>query len=230
LLALHIMSPVVGAVASVILSERGGRLVPLATYGEEFGNAALDLDTPYPQGFGWQACLSGEPRFTRDYANDPQGVSHLRGSVPPTALTLPIGLHHTHRSALSLHFPEGAHVSSADVQLLQGVSRHLAASLSAAHAASTQNRLIELHTRALHQEMPELYQEILDAAIELVPGAEAGSLLIRRDAKEKFKYVAATGFDLEQLQKIEFTEANMFAWYAGSEEDWNAGTVRVLRD
>ena len=228
LLALHIMSPVVGAVAAIILTEKGGRLSPVATYGGNMWQA-LEAGTPYPQGFGWQACLSGEPRFTRDYANDPDGLDELRAHVPPTAVTLPIGLHDTYRSALSLHFPDGTHISGADVQLLQGVSRQLSASFSAAHSASAQNRLIELHTRALHQEMPELYQEILDAAIEYVPGAEAGSLLVRRDANDTFKYVAATGFDLERLRPIEFSEANMFAWYAGTEEDWDTGAVRVLR-
>lgn len=228
LLALHILSPAVGAAASVIVTEKSGKLVPVATYGDGRIWEDLGAGTPYPHGFAWQACLSGEPRFTRDYANDPRSLDELRHSVPPTALTLPIGLHHTHRSALSLHFHAGAHVSSADVQLLQGVCRQLAASLSAAHASSMQNRLIELHTRALHQEMPDLYQEILDAAIEHVPGAEAGSLLVRRDADDTFKYVAATGFDLAGLQKIEFPEAHMLAWYAGSEADWDSGTVRVL--
>lgn len=44
------------------------------------------------------------------------------------------------------------------------------------------------------------YQRLLTQAVKAVPGAQAGSILIKEPDKE-FRYVAAVGFDLQQLQK-----------------------------
>jgi len=47
----------------------------------------------------------------------------------------------------------------------------------------------------------QVYQHVLDHAVETIPGAEAGSVVIARD-DGRYHYVAASGFDLAQLQAI----------------------------
>ena len=47
----------------------------------------------------------------------------------------------------------------------------------------------------------QVYQHVLDHAVATIPGAEAGSVVIARD-DGRYHYVAASGFDLGQLQAI----------------------------
>jgi PAS domain S-box-containing protein len=48
------------------------------------------------------------------------------------------------------------------------------------------------------------YQSLLDKAVQLIPGAQAGSLLLK-EASGHFRFVAAVNFDLEALRKVYFT-------------------------
>lgn len=52
------------------------------------------------------------------------------------------------------------------------------------------------------------YQRLLARAIEVLPGAKAGSILLR-DAGGRYRYVAAQGFDLGGLQQVTFGEAEL---------------------
>lgn len=229
--ALSIIVPAVGAGSGVVMSQERARMVRVADLGltSDADRAVLQAGTPFPLGFVWGACLSGEPWFTRDYVNDPRAVHQLRGHVGPTVLALPIGRHGVNRHALCLHFPEGAHVSAADVALLSSVCQQLAVILEAAKAAALQGCVLELYTRALESDTQGLYQQVLDAAIQHVPGSEAGSLLVRRGEWDRFRYVAVTGFDMAVLEDTEFNEADMRAWYRSVDGGWEAGRARVLR-
>jgi len=61
-------------------------------------------------------------------------------------------------------------------------------------------RLLELVTQSLQEGLgKDLYQRILQAAVEVIPQAEAGSLTLLEG--EKFHFVAAVGYDLEALQQ-----------------------------
>ncbi|WP_154655780.1 GGDEF domain-containing protein [Pseudothermotoga hypogea] len=57
--------------------------------------------------------------------------------------------------------------------------------------------------KLLGENVENVYQDILQSAIEIVPGAQAGSVLVRE--QDRFKYVAAVGFDLEGLRTISFS-------------------------
>lgn len=56
----------------------------------------------------------------------------------------------------------------------------------------------------------KLYQLILEKAIEVVPNAQAGSVLLKK--QDKHVYVAAVGYDLEGLSKIEYPESVQKKW------------------
>lgn len=62
----------------------------------------------------------------------------------------------------------------------------------------------------LSEQTEEVYQEVLNKAIKLIPGAQAGSILINENGR--FKYVAAVGYDLELLKKVTFTVEEEEVW------------------
>jgi diguanylate cyclase (GGDEF)-like protein len=55
-----------------------------------------------------------------------------------------------------------------------------------------------------------IYQLILEKAIEVVPNAQAGSVLLKK--QDKYVYVAAVGYDLAELSKIEYSESVQKKW------------------
>lgn len=54
----------------------------------------------------------------------------------------------------------------------------------------------------------QVYQHVLDHAVATIPGAEAGSVVIARD-DGRYHYVAASGFDLAQLQAIVYAPEDL---------------------
>lgn len=63
-------------------------------------------------------------------------------------------------------------------------------------------RLLQLTLESLRQGLSEkLYQRLLEAAVEVIPGAQAGSLTLLRD-DGKFHFAAAVGYDLQALQQV----------------------------
>lgn len=229
--ALDVIVPAIGASSGVVMGEHRESMVRVADRGlEDLAlRAHLDAGMPYPSGFAWGACLRGEPLFARDHRADPRGPGDLGGCVGPTVLALPVGRNGVNRFALCLHFEEGAHVSAADISLLRSVCQQLAAVFESAKAAALQGCLLDLYTRALESDTQGLYQQVLDAAIRHVPGAEAGSLLVRRGEWDRFRYVAVDGFDMEALSETTFSEVDMREWYRAGDAGWDAGRPRVLR-
>lgn len=61
-----------------------------------------------------------------------------------------------------------------------------------------------------HVDDAAFYDKLLCRAIEVVPGAQAGSILVRTPDTNEFHFVAANGFDLEQLQTRCLYQEEMF--------------------
>ncbi|HEX7021348.1 MAG TPA: HAMP domain-containing sensor histidine kinase [Trueperaceae bacterium] len=49
------------------------------------------------------------------------------------------------------------------------------------------------------------YQRLLERAVDVIPGAQAGSLLLRNPEDERFHYVAAVNYKLDKLKDITFS-------------------------
>ncbi|RIH81383.1 Cyclic di-GMP phosphodiesterase response regulator RpfG [Calidithermus terrae] len=70
----------------------------------------------------------------------------------------------------------------------------------------------------------EAWQSILESAVAVVPGAEAGSLRLRQG--ERYRFVAQVGFG-EEVLGIETSEEAAVRWY-GDPEGWRRGEPRIL--
>lgn len=116
----------------------------------------------------------------------------------------------------------GAHALGHDVWL-ETTCRHLAQAEGAVLACRDVTRrvhdrralqrevayrrtLVELTSDMLSAELDErFYQQLMERAIELVPDAEGGSMVLWNDDTGRYRFVAARGFDLAVLSAIELT-------------------------
>ena len=56
----------------------------------------------------------------------------------------------------------------------------------------------------------EFYQEMLNLAVGVVPGAQAGSIQLALEGTTRFRFIAAIGFDLGELQKQDLDRSDFF--------------------
>lgn len=71
--------------------------------------------------------------------------------------------------------------------------------------------LLELGELAHKTEDDEVfYQHLLERAVRVVPGAEAGSVLLAIPGTTEFRFVAAVGYDLEGLQRHVLDKSQFF--------------------
>ena len=141
---------------------------------------------------------------------DKFGVTHIR--ISPTGKEFVYGLRYKLRkSALdsfsifsSVLLAVGTFLAVQMVRLRINLSRER--KFRKLHEALTQ--ISEYYLKGQNGE--KLYQLILEKAIEVVPNAQAGSVLLKK--QDKHVYVAAVGYDLEGLSKIEYPESVQKKW------------------
>lgn len=229
-LALEIVVPTLGAQTGLVMGERRGRLVGIADVGllDEALRRLLDKGLAYPRGLAWTACLTGKATYVGRYEGGPQGLDPELCGFDGAVLALPIGRHGANRHALCLHFEGEDMVSAADIALVEGFCKQLAVIFESIQAAALQSCLLDLYTRALESDTQDIYQRVLDAAVQHVPGAEAGSLLVRRGEWDRYRYAATDRYDVDALEGTTFSSAEMRAWYRNDDTDMAAGKARIL--
>jgi len=227
--ALSLIVPALGASAGLVLEARGGRLVSLADYGEKAiaRRQLLSQGIPLAAGLTRQVFETGSPRFTRAYQHHPERLQDL--PIDPVVLITPLDHRGTTRKALVLTYPQDTIPARADLTLLRGVTRVLAAALDGLRERYAQEHLGALLEAASTQPLSALYQIALETALKSVPGAERASLLARDAPSEDFTYRAATGYDLNRLSGLTIPEERLRGWYAPTATDWGAGAPRVAR-
>ncbi|PTA68555.1 GGDEF domain-containing protein [Deinococcus arcticus] len=87
--------------------------------------------------------------------------------------------------------------------------------------------LLDLQHELISRPPDELYQPLLEAAVALVPGAEGGSLLLRRE--DRFDYAALVNHDWAELRGVSFSvEDTRDTWYGAGQALWDEGIPRVM--
>ncbi|MCA9836941.1 MAG: PAS domain S-box protein [Trueperaceae bacterium] len=106
---------------------------------------------------------------------------------------------------------------------LQDVSEQRQTQLALDTSATFRHQLLDLTQQLLEIRLEQtFYQQILEQAVKMIPGAQAGSLIVK--VGKHYQYAAALGFDLEALQTIEFEENELYR----NSSDFEAERVRFL--
>ena len=121
-------------------------------------------------------------------------------------------------------------LSDGDVTLVNRSAQALGAALGRVMLNRQLFATLDVIRQIARAEAPStLFQRAAEAAVELIPGAEAATVLVRDG--ELFRFEAAVGYDLDAIKSGAgpFTLAEQVTWYAGSESDFRRGIGRIAR-
>jgi len=131
---------------------------------------------------------------------------------------------------LAVGRPDARHDWNEDVRaVLRGVSTNLGLALGRLSTRVRERRLLEVVRQlASSDDVAELYDQVARTATEIVPGAEAASLLVY-DGDQGFTFEAAVGYNLAELRATgPLSEASQRGWHGGGPEAWRSGRPRLL--
>lgn len=224
--ALELVTRFMDAQAGYLLQAVGGVMTPLANCGFEADaerSTRLGINQHHPHGLAWQACIEQRALLL------PISGDELQPLTRPLTLVQPLGWRNHYRYALVLRLRPRDVLSAADEDAFNALCTQLHLGLERLQTDRLQDRLLELQALVVDSDASGVYQQLVDEAVRLVPGASAGSLLVRSSSTEPFTFRAAHGFDMEPLRSVRLSEANMQSWYGMDRDAWDAGTIRELR-
>lgn len=228
---LSLLVPALEVSAGAVLLQQGSRLRPLAAEGHflEEERALLAEGIPYGPGLSWQALRSGQPiyRGTCEPDAPPRCIFDTAEVQALAVHPVPLGHRRPARVLLALRDTRPRRWPQAEQDLLAAACRTLGLSLATLVGRERLVALLALARAAVEGPPESVYQRVVEAAVQLVPGAEAGSLLLK--GEEAFTFRAALGYDLESLAAVRLIEADQQTWYAGSPASFYRGEPRILR-
>ncbi|GAA0501821.1 EAL domain-containing protein [Deinococcus depolymerans] len=172
----------------------------------------------------WDAGTPAARTFT---AEDLRRVRAGELIVEPDGALVPVAGKYAVRVAFWLSLP-GATWQAGELGLLRQASFLLGAEYERVQSERYRRAVLELHRELLRCPVEDAYLLLLRKAIELTPGAQRGSFLVRTDGP--FRYAASVGYPAAELQDVQYdAQALRDEWYGLGEEAWNAGRPRVLR-
>jgi diguanylate cyclase (GGDEF)-like protein len=231
--ALRFAVGAVDATAGAVLELRGSRLAPLAVAGHasERTRAAVEEGLRFGDGAMREAWRERRAAFVEDVGRLREfGQRYLEHDLFAVAL-LPV--------------PDAGGETRALMALVDGraprpwsdAERSVATAVATALGAALQRLRLE---RQLHElldvvrivaqgrDPEEVYARAVDAAVRLIPGAEAATLLVREG--DAFRYAAAHGYVLQELQALgDFGEEEELRWYRLGRDAYERGVPRRLR-
>lgn len=220
------LANVTGA-SAIMLQRTGDVMCSIATFGEppdEERAAILGVDCPYPHGLAWEACLTGERRLLRD----PDDGHAASPGTRYVTLVQPVGRDGTYRWAIVIRIPKSIVGTPADRELFDSLCIQLAMAFEQLQFKRVQKRLLALQMLITDSDTSDLYQRILEAACELVPGANCGSLQVRDSPVDPFRFSAMVGFDTSRYRDIRLSESEVRRWYHEGDDGWREGRIRRL--
>ncbi|ACO47771.1 sensor domain-containing diguanylate cyclase [Deinococcus deserti] len=173
----------------------------------------------------WTTGTIPEVTFTReDLAACRQGKPLIR----PGGLLLPLAGRWRARIALWLPDP-GRRWSRDELQLLDIVARAISTEYDRIQSQRHLSELLSMQRSLLENDPESAYRPLLQQALQQIPGAQSGSLLVRDG--ELFRYAAAVTFDEAELSQVSFRiDDTRDNWYGLGKDAWLRGVPRILRN
>lgn len=213
----QVLTGTIGALHRTLGVERLGFFLPpqedsdfIITYPATIGFDLKNGDSEIPidgSAIGW-VMRHGKPILLPDVRQ----FSHYYELAADTQseLCVPVLLKEKVVAVLNAESPRLNAFDLNDLRLFRAIAAELAVALENAELFQTEHRLVtqqkallnvfaDLNTELTSE---TLFQRIVERAIEVIPEAEAGSLIIQRG--DEFVYAAAVGFDLQKLQPLTF--------------------------
>jgi len=213
----------VGADAGSLLLETRGRYRPLVLAGEfpdEERRKLEDEGLAPGEGLIWRVYREQRPLFVDDLAENEEV---LRWARARSLALYPLWGRRRARAVLGLRRHAPRPWRPRERELLALVANLLSPAVGQQLAETRLTALLELQKRLAEEHEDALFQALLEAAVDLVPGAEAGSLLVRDDGR--YAYRAAVGYDLAGLRRLSFDRAAMRDWCGAG---FSTGQPRVI--
>jgi two-component system NtrC family sensor kinase len=139
-------------------------------------------------------------------------------------LCVPVVLNGQVAAVLNAESPRLNAFDHEDLRLFRAIAAELAVALENAQLYQTEHRLVkqqqalmDVFTDLSMELKPEvLFQRIIERAIEVIPNADVGSLIVPKG--EEFVYAAAVGFDIRQLQSVTFAREDFLRHQPGPQK------------
>lgn len=228
-IALEHLLPALDMEAGAVMQYRCGRMQGLSwKLPRELENELVPLaqSFPYPYGLIWRAYRLGTAQFAENYQDLPEAVPELKALGFESLVAYPVYIRDAMRGRVVLVLGSRSRVAwtRSKKEILLGIERLLSSALERVLLDELHQRINRLLTEAWSYPSQEVYQHILEAAVELVPGSDAGSLWVH-DGHE-FVCKAATGSIWACDER--WSEARFQAWYAYDETMASRGQPRIL--
>ncbi len=227
---IQLLLPALAASSGLVMIFRRGRFVPIAMAGRvpEAEREFLKDGLPAGQGGVWRTYMSRRPLFVEDYATfDLRVESVLEAGVRSLAF-VPISGERRGRIVLVLQDEQPREWSEEERDFLALVVRGLGLMAEQFLTRERLDALMRLEREVFDSPIEQAYDRLLEYAVRLVPGGEAGSLLVRTPEGD-YRYTAAIEYDFEGLREIRFSMEDVRdAWYARDAEAWSRGEPRIF--
>jgi diguanylate cyclase (GGDEF)-like protein len=227
--ALETLRAELGVRAAAVLSYAGGAFQASTAVTDGWPELEDLLTRTWPLGGGviGEAYEDGSARFIARYAEHELANPAFVDAGVRAAVVRPMPLRAYVKTHLLLYDDAERVWSESDRALVTDVARSLRLSLGRDYEAHVLQRMLAVEHRLLTEDTEDASRYLLQELVALVPGAEAGTLLVRRD--DQFRYAAVIGFDVEALAEVGFEESHLEAW-CGGRDDWIAGRARIASD
>ncbi|MGK0619435.1 diguanylate cyclase domain-containing protein [Meiothermus cerbereus] len=226
---LSYLLPALGMEAGAVLQYRRGALRGLAwRIPRELRPKLTPLarKLPYRQGLAWQAYHSGTAQFSENYASLPEAIPEVAQLGFETLVAYPVHTRDAMKGRVVLVLGTRARLAwtHSKKENLLGIERLLSSALERVLLEEVQQRINRLLTEAWSYPSRQAYQHILEAAVDLVPGSDAGSLWVREE--DGFACQASVGSVWACDQS--WDEDAFLAWYAHDKAKALRGQPRIL--
>ena len=177
-------------------------------------------DEDVPLGVAYR---TGRDLFVAD-ANPSSGDDPAPSACARSLAILPMPLEpYAHEFLVLARFAAGPWLEP-ERALLHDAARALQLFLASQRHGELLDAIVELERRLLAREESNPMQQIVDALVEIVPGAEAGTLLVRDG--DDFRYVGVNGYDPDELDGVTFSEEELRRWHEDGRS--SVGRARLL--
>jgi diguanylate cyclase (GGDEF)-like protein len=220
--ALEFLLQVFGLEQGALLAQQGSYFCPLASR----GGLPKDVLSGLPITSAWlEPCYKhGQPLYVDQGSCSSEKRKTLSSAT--TFMIYPLGETLPTRFILLLASHKQRQWSKTEQASLISLCRILSLSLRFAESQTRLKTLLTLQRHSLTEPEDKLLHEILLAAVQTVPGAEAGSLLLRRG--KKFHFRATVGYDLTALEPFRFRDEDMRFWQHPELLSWESSEPRIF--